>query len=448
MRRVLALVLVVVLGAGGAGVATASPGVGWASCGEHGAECAVVRVPLDWGRPGGERISLAVSRVSAADPARRIGVLFFNPGGPGGPGAGFVRDEPELFPRELRERFDIVGVDPRGVGESVPAIACELPPMGAAVDQFPESREGFDRLVAYNREVAEGCRRATGPLIDHVDTVSAARDFDVVRAVLGESRVSWLGLSYGTLLGATYARMFPDRVRAAVLDGAVDHAVGSRRLALDEAVVFEEVFGLFTGWCAADPACALHGRDVEAGFRELMARPPSGTTTAQIGYGTYSGLVIRAQWPAVAEILARAFDGDGSPFARVGSDAAYRVIGCHDFPSSARRYEDLARRMAEVRRLAPVTRGYVEGWDVQAGCAGWPVRAANPWGPVVVRGVPRVLVVSGSHDPATPHVWGVGLAARIEGARLLAWDGVGHTAFFNDESVLRAEVEHLTGGGR
>jgi pimeloyl-ACP methyl ester carboxylesterase len=284
-------------------------------------------------------------------------------------------------------------------------------------------------------------------LIDHVDTVSAARDFDVVRAALGESRVSWLGLSYGTLLGATYARMYPARVRAAVLDGAVDHTVGSRRMALDEAVVSEEVFGLFVEWCAADAGCALHGRDVRAEYRELLARPGPGASAAQVGYGMYSGLSIRSQWPLVAEILVGAFGGDASAFAGVGSDAAYRVIACHDFPSSVRGYGEMAGRVAEIRGLAPVTAGYVEGWDVQAGCAGWPVRAANPWGPVVVRGVRNVMVVSGAHDPATPDVWGVGLASQIRGALLVRWSGVGHTGFFNDEDVRDREVAYLVGAG-
>jgi pimeloyl-ACP methyl ester carboxylesterase len=450
VRRALALVLTTALALGvAAGPAVADPvdRLAWSPCGEHGAECGTVRVPLDWDRPGGDRITLAVSRLRAADPDRRIGVLLFNPGGPGGAAAPLVRDLPDLFPQDLRDRFDIVGVDPRGVGGSVPAIACEQPPMDPAVDQFPATRPEFDRLAAYNREVAEGCRRATGPLIDHVDTVSAAKDFDVVRAALGESRVSWLGLSYGTLLGATYAQLFPGRLRAAVLDGAVDHTIGSRRLALDEARVTEDLFARFADWCAEDPACALHGRDVVAEYRALLDRAPTpgGATAAQIGYGAYSVLAVRDQWPALAELLvpALAEHPDTSGFAGVGSDAAYRVIACHDFPSTVRGYPDLAGRMHEIRRVAPTTHGYVEGWDVQAGCLGWPVRPANPWGPTPVRGGQHVLVVGGEHDPATPHEWAVGLAAQIRGSHLLTWTGVGHTAFFNDDDTRRREVEHL-----
>jgi pimeloyl-ACP methyl ester carboxylesterase len=444
----LALALITAMAAGG-GVATGDPADRpvWSACGDHGGECATVRVPLDWAEPGGERITLALSRQPAADRANRVGVLFFNPGGPGGPAVAAVRDEPDLFPQELRDRFDIVGVDPRGVGESTPAIACEKPPMDPRVDQFPRNRQEFDRLTAYNREVGEGCRRATGPLIDHVDTISTARDFDAVRAALGERQVSWLGLSYGSLLGATYARLFPSRVRAAVLDGAVDHTIGSRRLALDEAVVSEDLFTRFAAWCAEDTTCALNGRDVTAEYRDLLARTPTpdGVSAAEIGYGMYSGLSIRSQWPRVAELLAPALAEvpDASAFAGVGSDAAYRVIACHDLPPTVRGYPDLVARMHEIRGVAPITRGYVEGWDVQTGCLGWPIRPANPWGPIPVRGAGHVLVVSGEHDPATPYSWGVGLAAQICGSRLLTWSGIGHTAYFNDQDTLAQEVRHL-----
>ncbi|CAL9443149.1 hypothetical protein SUDANB95_02276 [Actinosynnema sp. ALI-1.44] len=320
----------------------AQAGIEWHACGAQGAECGSVRVPLDWARPG-ERITLAVSRVRAADPARRIGVLFVNPGGPGGAAVPMVRDYArEVFPADLRDRFDIVGVDPRGVGESRPAITCPTPPFDPAVTQFPTTPEQYHRLVAHNRRVAEDCRRATGPLIDHVDTVSAARDFDAVRKAVGERRVSWLGLSYGTLLGTTYARLYPDRVRAAVFDGAVDHGIGSRRMAADEARVTEEVFARFAKWCAEDSTCALHGRDVVAHHENLLARAPlpatgvpNGIPAEQLGYGVYSGLYSPANWSRLAELL-RDAETDAAPFAAASTDPAYRVIACHDFPSDVR----------------------------------------------------------------------------------------------------------------
>ncbi|MFI2378082.1 alpha/beta hydrolase [Streptomyces sp. NPDC018964] len=395
-----------------------------------------------------------MSRLRAADPARRVGTLFFNPGGPGNAARPWIRDmAAQVFPAEVRERFDIVGVDPRGVGDSRPLIACDKPTSRLDGARYPDTRAEFDALIVYNRQVAEGCRRATGPLIDHVDTVSAARDFDAVRRALGERRVSWLGLSYGTLLTATYARLYPHHVRAAVLDGSLDHTIGSRRLAADEAASAEEVFGQFAEWCRSDASCALYGRDVRAEYRALLDRAPlpaaaSGTevTADQLGFGTYAKLIFRSSWSRLAQDLADART-DASAFAAVGAQsAAYRVITCHDMPTGDLGYEEFRARLAEVRRLAPTVQGHIESWDVQAGCLGWPVRPANAWGPIRVSGTPPLLVVAGTHDPATPLSWGQGMASQIEGARLLTWAGPGHTAFLNDTAALGREAEYLITG--
>ncbi|WP_253839976.1 alpha/beta hydrolase [Actinokineospora globicatena] len=410
----------------------------WRACGT-GAECGEVQVPLDWARPGGEKITVAVSRVRATDQARRLGVVLFNPGGPGGPGTPVVREfAAQVFPADLRARFDIVGFDPRGVGDSRPAITCPVPPTSPSVTQFPATGAEFDRLVAYNRRVARGCRDATGPLIDHVDTVSAARDIDVLRQALGESRVNWLGLSYGSLLGATYAGLYPDRVRAMVLDGAVDHTIGTRRMVVDETRSTEDVFTRFVAWCDAEPSCALHGQDVAARYRALLDGGAQDATPDEVGFGAYTLLNLPSYWPQLAEAIR-----DRTGFAGEESSAAYRVIGCHDFPSDIRTFGDLRSRMTAVRALAPKTRGYVEAWDVQAGCAGWPIPAANPWGPTPVRGAPPILVVSGEHDPATPLVWGTGMASQIACSRHLVWSGVGHTGFLNDGPTQQKEVDYL-----
>ncbi|GAA1538852.1 alpha/beta hydrolase [Actinomadura kijaniata] len=452
MRVLLTLLLA---GTTGTAPVQATP-LPWQPCGEHGAECATLQVPMDWSRPDRGRITLALSRLKAADPTRRVGVLFFNPGGPGGPARPMLRDyATTAFPAALRERFDIVGVDPRGVGESTPAITCEEPTRGP--DQFPGTREGYQRLADYNRRVGEGCARATGPLIDHVDTPSAARDFDAVRKALGERRVSWLGLSYGTLLATTYARMYPERVRAAVLDGPLDHTVGSRRMALDEARETEEAFTRFADWCRTDTTCAMHGKDVGTAYRELLARArrhpvpaqghPAGVTAPQIGHNAYNMLSFPATgWAQLARGIrdATATPPNAAEFAtEVSSDAAYRTIACHDFPSDVRGHRDLASRQREIRKAAPTTGGYVEGWDIQAGCLGWPIRPANPWGPTPVRGAPSVLIVGSTTDPATPEVWGRGLARQIKGSKLLIWKGVGHTAYFNDSPTRSREVAHL-----
>ncbi|KOV74780.1 hypothetical protein ADL00_00195 [Streptomyces sp. AS58] len=426
----------------------------WEPCGSQGAEGASLAVPLDWSRPDGETITVAVTRLRAADPAQRIGTLFFNPGGPGNAARPWVRDRAiELFPAALRDRFDIVGVDPRGTGDSRPLIACDTPTAELNGGRYPATRAEYDRLIAYNRSFAEECRRATGPLIDHVDTVSSARDFDAVRQALGEQRVSWLGLSYGTVLTATYAELFPERVRAAVLDGPLDRSIGSRALATDDAAAAEDAFGLFADWCESEPGCALYGKDVRAEYRSLLDRAPlqalghpEGVSADQIGFGTYAKLIFRSAWSSLAEDLAAA-STDASAFAAAGARSpAYRVIACHDMPTGDVGYAEFSARLAEVRRLAPVFGGYVEGWDIQAGCLGWPIESANPWGPIRVTGTPPLLVVAGTHDPATPLHWGEGVASQIDGSELLVWDGVGHTAFLNHPPTVDRAVDYLITG--
>jgi pimeloyl-ACP methyl ester carboxylesterase len=459
MRPMVALVMAVVMACmvltADALQAAGTDSLDWQTCGDHGAECAALPVPLDWAHPDGDRITVAVSRIKAGVRARRIGTLFFNPGGPGGAARSYIRDvAAEAFPADLLDRFDIVGVDPRGIGESEPPIACEKPTADPSATQFPQTRAEFDQLVAYNRDVAEGCRRATGPLIDHVDTVSTAKDFEAVRIALGDRQVSWLGLSYGTLLGATYAHLYPARVRAAVLDGAVDHTVGSRALAVDEARTTEDVFGRFADWCQSDETCALRGRDVAAEYRALLDRAPlpaagftDGATAAQIGYATYGKLTFPNEWSELAKDIGDAAT-DATVFAANGaSSPAYRVITCHDLPTADIAYEELAARQREVLALAPTTRGYVEGWDIQTGCLGWPIPPANPWARTTGRGK-SVLVVGGTHDPSTPHEWAVEMASQLRGSKLLTWDGVGHTGYLNDPDTQRREVEFLVSGPR
>ncbi|WP_405163090.1 alpha/beta hydrolase [Nocardia sp. NBC_01499] len=409
--------------------------------------------------PASDRITLALARQRARHPELRIGPLFFNPGGPGGAPVWGVRDYPNIFAAELRDRFDIIGLDPRGVGDSRPAITCPIPPVSRDVTEFPSSAAEFDALSDYNRSVGTECLRATGPLLEHVDTVSAARDLEAARRALGGDKFTWLGLSYGSLLGATYAHLYPANIRAAVLDGPVDHAVTARQFFLDETRSAEDSFAGFADWCRSDTSCPLHDRDVAVDYRDLLDRAEHqpvpakstapGLTAAQIGTGTYGMLSMRILWPRLANAIADAvaMTPDASGFSEPdGVDAskpAYRTIMCHDFPTDVRDFTDLADRIATARRTAPLTRGNVEGADVQAGCLGWPITAANPASPIEVHGAPPIMIVAGTHDPATPHPWGEAMASRIQGSFLVTWNGYGHTAYLNDPDTTHREIDYL-----
>ena len=353
--------------------------------------------------------------------------------------------------------FEIVGVDPRGVSPDRPAVSCALPTRSPEVSITPSTAAGYRRLLSYERRVGKSCTAQTGPLLRFVDTVSTARDLDAVRTVLGVEKVSWFGVSYGSLLGATYAHLFPSHLRAAVLDGALDHTVGTTRLALDEARSTEGEFARFARWCEAHAACALHGRDVASTYRSLLARArrhpiparglPAGATADQIGFGTFGLMEVHTHWPLLAKWIrdAVARHPDAAGLARVGEpeDAAYRATTCQDFPSDIHGYARFRSLLARLRRAAPITGPYVEGWDVDTGCMGWPVPARNAWGPVPVSGTPPLLVVGGSDDPSTPQSWARGLTDQIQGSRLLLWNGSGHTGYFNDPSVRAREVAYL-----
>jgi pimeloyl-ACP methyl ester carboxylesterase len=437
---------------------TTRPVLHWHACGAHGARCASLRVPRDWAHPHGAQLSLGLTELRAKDPARDLGTLFFNPGGPGGGTRQIVRDDAaQYFPAPILRRFDVVGVDLRGVRPSTPPTTCGLPTRSATITTTPTTRAGYRRLLAYERRVDHGCLTSTGPLLRHMDTISNARDLNAARVALGVQKISWLGLSYGSLLGATYAHLFPRHVRAAVLDGALDHTVGPARLALDEARSTEGEFGQFNRWCQTDRHCALHGRNVAAIYRGLLARArrhpiPAdgyrrGVDADRIGYSTSGWMEISARWPRLARDIKAASgphpNAADLALAGVPENAAYRATTCEDFPTDIRTYRQFNGLLVRLWRAAPVTGPYVEGWGVDSGCMGWPIPAANPWGPVRVTGTPPLLVVGGAHDPSTPRRWARGLSRQIHGSRLLLWNGSGHTGYVNDPSVRARETAYL-----
>ncbi|GAA4619579.1 alpha/beta hydrolase [Actinoallomurus vinaceus] len=428
-------------------------------------ECATITVPLDWSHPGGQRITLALNRLRATDPAHRLGSLLVNPGGPGGSGTavvaqgGMLLGTPQLKP--LRERFDLIGFDPRGVGDSTP-VRCSTPVYDPAAPTLPKTAAEYRRLTESDRRHGSDCLQATGPLLRHVDTISAARDVDAIRAALGESQISWLGVSYGTELGAAYARLFPGRVRTMVLDGAVDHTRSVARDTVDESAAIEREFHRFAQWCQATADCPLRGRDIVADFDALTARADKGEivdpargrpiTAAEVTAATYSYLILKFLWPQLATALADAEKTPSNPAALAQgiqddpSYTSYRAIGCHDFPPRLRGFADLRARLTRVKKVAPHTWRYSEMWDVTAGCSGWPVPAANPPRPERVTGAPTILVVGNTYDPSTPYVWAQALTRQIDGGRLLTYDGDGHTALYNSSCARTHEVDYLITG--
>ena len=243
----------------------------WRSCGVPGFQCATLKAPLDYDRPADGDVRLAVSRKKATGPGERIGSLFVNPGGPGGSAIGYLQQYAGIgYPAQVRARYDMVAVDPRGVARSEPVECLDGRDMDAytETDSTPDDAHEITELVDAYKMFAEGCGAHSAKLLRHVSTVETARDMDIVRAVLGDAKLNYVGASYGTLLGATYAGLFPGRSGRLVLDGAMDPSLPARRMNLDQTAGFETAFTSFAKDCVRQPDCPLGGK---------------GTTPAQVG---------------------------------------------------------------------------------------------------------------------------------------------------------------------
>ena len=418
------------------GAAHAAPrgSVVWGPCDEgEGAElpervvCATLAVPVDWSRPHGPTFDLALAKLPAADPARRIGPLFVNPGGPGGSGVTMVYGAEDTFSDELTDRFDIVSFDPRGQARSSPVL-CDSDDVVAQDELlFPDSAAEYRRLRAVNRALAEGCHDLTGPLVGHVDTRSVVRDMDAVRAAIGEPRISYYGVSYGTMIGQQYAELFPKRLRALVLDSNMDHSQDIWSYQKWETVAMEESFRQFAAWCDRTPACALHGQDVLAHYDELYAAAEAGdleVTAPQLTWYVFGSMYDPYAWFQLAQDLLDlgAGAGRGEPV-----ELGYRPVMCLDFRFDLRGYAPVAVLEKALNRLAPHTRLNPLAWTDLTGCQNWPDPVTNP--PHRLKAspaLPPILVTNSRYDVATPYQWGRSLAAQLPSATFLTYDGVGH----------------------
>jgi pimeloyl-ACP methyl ester carboxylesterase len=409
---------------------------------------------------------VAVARRPAAGPGPSLGPLFINPGGPGGSGVEIAKFANRLFSAELLARFDIIGVDPRGVGGSTP-VRCSGSVYPPGYTLFPRTETEFQQMLQHNRAIGLSCLRGTGRLLGHLDTVSAARDHEAVREALGTPELSWLGLSYGTLLGATYAELYPRRVRAMVLDAALDHSLTMVPMLADGITAVEDELVRFAGWCDVTPACALHGEPVLKIFDQIVVHADQHPAGAPGASRPVSGEDVRLNvmqlllfkvpnafgggWPAAAEAIAAARDGDLSAFASPAqsgpTDPIYPAlaIACMDYDPQVREFADMQMRMELGRQLAPHLQGASEAWTIM-GCAGWPIRPANPPQRLHVHGTPPILIVNATHDASTPYVWAHGLAAQIDGSVLLTREGDGHTSSLTSPCAREHVDRYLLAG--
>ncbi|WP_283134569.1 alpha/beta hydrolase [Rhizohabitans arisaemae] len=467
-RRVGALGAVVVsavltLSVGPAHAATGKPAIDWKPCaGEKTAECGTVRVPIDWAKPNGPAFDLAVARRKAGDPARRIGVLFVDPGG--GPVSEYIqRGAADYFSPEILARFDLVGVDPRGVGSSNP-VRCSTDLMRK--DPWPPtpgSQAEFDRMAAYYAEVAADCRRRTGPVIDHLDSRTVARDLDAVRVALGERTISYHGVSAGTAVGQRYAELFGRNLRAMSLDSNVDRSLDTEGLLVGGAKNVEDSFRTFVRWCDRETACALHGRNVPRVWDEVLDRADRGELrdpneagrvlkTFEVLSEAHLGGFMGPDFSWLAKrlsALATGKPGPEAPRRGLPPDAPETMehpapAACQDLRTTIPNHRRFARLVERARRAAPHMRTHP---DLQPGiltCALWPDKANTPQRPLKVRESPRLLLINARHDPATGHDGAVNVRRQLgRKAVLVTYEGAGHGVYHRTSCTRNAVDRYL-----
>jgi pimeloyl-ACP methyl ester carboxylesterase len=435
----------------------------WGDCGED-MRCAELEVPLDYADPDGRSIALSLLQVPATGD-RRVGSLVVNPGGPGRSGVDYASQAEYAFGPEIRHAFDVVGFDPRGVGRSTPlqCLADAELDVFVASDPDPDTareRRETNRLLA---AFGDGCLEESGELTAHVSTAEVARDMDVLRAVLGDRRLSYFGASYGTFIGATYAELFPQHVGRMVLDGAVDPSLTTEELNLVQAKGFEVALRAYVDHCVKAGDCFL-GDSVDDGtarvraFLDAVDDQPLETeeqrrlTEGHAVLGIWAPLYSEGSWPVLDSALRAAFAGDGSKLLSLSDGYIHRdadgyfdnslealyAVNCLDHPDAIS-VSQVPERIPEFEE-ASATFGSIFAFGL-ASCARWPVDSESNPVSITAEGAAPILVVGTTRDPATPLVWAEALAAQLESGVLVRRDGDGHTGYRAGNACVDKVVE-------
>jgi pimeloyl-ACP methyl ester carboxylesterase len=473
-RLGLAFAVAAAVGAGRAPGASAK-GLEWTDCGAPDApapvECAAQPVPLDYGRPGGKQLDVAVARVKAT--GKRIGSLLINFGGPGFGSVDFLRAGAGagLFDA-LNERFDLIGFDPRGTGSTTGAVDCQVnqETQGVARQPFPRPTSDLRAYFAQSRAYVRRCAQLNPrDILEHLSTADVARDMDQIRRSLGEARISYLGFSYGTFLGTTYGRLFPNHVRGLVLDGALnadEFLSDPLKASTKQTAAFERALGRFFTACAADQAACLGfgEMDPQDAYDQLVAqadaapipaprytpdpRPVDGDTINNV---VITDLYAKQYWPEIAQALAEAAAGDASLFRALNDEVVYGRdpdTGQYDpgldrFVAISASEQNWPTDAATYLREGDQSWGsfdhfwYNHGYSETA-FGFWPAQARDAYhGPFTNPWWARTpLVVGTTYDPATPYRGAQALVRELGNARLLTMRGDGHTAYGGNSACI------------
>lgn len=475
MKKVLSAALAIIFSLSLAGCVSEVSGqdvytqeVNWTSCEGRKFECAQIKVPLDWSKPAGELIELSAVRKTVKS---AIGSLLLNPGGPGASGYDFlVNNYDDLGTQDLRDSYNLVSFDPRGVSRSSKVTCFDAKGTDHLLYDSNDAPIGSKQEMQLQRgeikKFAEACLKNTGPLLGHVDTVSAAKDMDVIRAVLGEDKLNYLGYSYGTFLGTTYAALFPDRVGRFVLDGAIDPRVSDEQQSLNQLKGFDLALTNYLRDCLAnDPECPFTGtlNDARGQLTEFLRSMESKTLDTEDGRkltitGLTTGLSMTmysdTYWTYLTQAINDAKNDDGTMFIRLADfyndrqdDGTYSgnsleaniSVNCLDSRSSAKP-KDMSNQNVKLLKLSPILGRYWQNGAIT--CEQWPFPVTERPQSYAAVGAPTILVVGTTGDPATPYEQSVALAHEVLAKGfLVTFQGDGHTAYGRSNECVSSAVD-------
>ncbi|TWE09970.1 alpha/beta hydrolase family protein [Rudaeicoccus suwonensis] len=439
--------------------------IDWKNCGD--VQCAKLTVPVDYSDPSGATIQLAIDRVPAT--GKRVGSLVVNPGGPGGSGYDYAAAATQIVSSAVLSSYDIVGFDPRGVGRSAPITCLDDSALDAYIgaDPTPDTPAEEQAAVTTNRNFGLACEKNAGPLLAHVSTVDVAKDMDILRAALGETKLNYLGKSYGTFIGSTYAGMFPQRVGRFVLDGVVPPDITTTQENLGQAQGFEQATQSYVRNCVAQGNCPL-GSSLDAGMARIRQflkdsdtnpLPVTGQgdvtklTEGWASIGVADAMYSKQSWPVLTQAFQQAFAGSGNAMMALADDYASRnsngtysdnimqvinAVNCLDRSASSN-VQTYVQDAQQFAKTAP-TWGPMLAWG-SLSCGEWPIKATGHPEKITAAGSGPILVVGTTRDPATPYQWSVQLSKELQNGHLLTYDGDGHTAYMEGSSCVDGVVD-------
>ena len=435
----------------------------------EGAKCAWLEVPIDYANPGAGDTRLRMLKVPAT--GQKTASLLVNPGGPGGSAVDYANMSDFVVSSDVRRSHDIVGVDPRGVGHSDPIVCIDPPQLDEmlGMNPIPTDETQFQALQQTSQRFGQACQQKYPQLLPHVSTVDAAKDMDVARAALGDEQLSFLGKSYGTFLGATYAGLFPQRVGRLVLDGALAPDLTNEQMNLGQAVGFETATKAYVQSCTSQGNCPL-GSDVDAGMnalRQMLSRlatqplPVTGDvrvtklTAGWANLGLARAMYDESSWDALTDALRAVNRGDGTllfdlaqEYADRSNDGNYpgnmmqviSAVNCLDRGSQPQSFQQLQQVAQRFAQQAPTWGPFMAYGSMT--CDYWPVPATGKPEKITAAGAAPIVVVGTTRDPATPYEWAVQLADQLESGRLVTYDGDGHTAYMRSNDCIDKAVDN------